>query len=312
MFRIHQALSEKRYPNCATLAKEIEVSRRTLVRDLDSMRDDLELPIEYDRRRRGYFYTRDNVEFPGLKVTSGELIALTVARLAIECWRGTSFEPQLRSAFSKLTREMNDEIAFNWKAMDEIISFRNPGMHIEMDPQVFQSVFDALIGAEEIRFTYQKSEDHLPEERHVQPAHLLCADHAWYLLCRDLVQDDIRTFAVALMSNVRPTGKKFVRLPLEEIMKRLEHSVGVYAGTPERVHLRLDKTGARFLRRKPLIKSQQFRPGPDGTTDLIADLAVTPELEHALLHWGMHIEVLEPKRLRASILEHARVIVARG
>ncbi|RYD61083.1 MAG: WYL domain-containing protein, partial [Verrucomicrobiaceae bacterium] len=299
-------------PNCVSLSKEIEVSRRTLVRDFDYMRGELKMPIEFNRSRCGFYYTRDDVEFPGLKVTSGELIALTVARLSIECWNGTSFEPQLRSAFAKLTRELDEEIRFNWKAMDEILSFRGPGMNIAMDPKVFQSVFDALIGMEEIRFTYQKSEDHLPEERHAQPVHLLCSDYAWYLLVHDLVQNDIRTFALSLMSDIQLTGTRFVRPPRAKVLERLEHSVGVYAGTPERVHLRLTKTGARFLRRKPLIKSQQFSTGPDGSTELTADLAITPELEHAFLHWGMHVEVLEPKRLRQAILEHARVIVERG
>ena len=49
MLQIHQALQSGGYPNATTLARQLEVSTKSIHRDLEFMRDRLELP---DRIRR--------------------------------------------------------------------------------------------------------------------------------------------------------------------------------------------------------------------------------------------------------------------
>jgi predicted DNA-binding transcriptional regulator YafY len=58
MMRIHELVQKGRYPNCTRLAEEFEVSTRTAKRDVDFMKCRLNLPIEYDVRRNGYYYTK--------------------------------------------------------------------------------------------------------------------------------------------------------------------------------------------------------------------------------------------------------------
>ena len=67
--RIHEALKAGRFPNCTKLSRSIEVSPRTIKRDVDFMKFRLELPIEYDCRRYGYFYSKPVEKFPSLPVT---------------------------------------------------------------------------------------------------------------------------------------------------------------------------------------------------------------------------------------------------
>jgi predicted DNA-binding transcriptional regulator YafY len=58
MQRLHELLASGRYPNCRQVATEFEVSSKTISRDLEFMRDQLKLPVEYHQKLRGYFYTR--------------------------------------------------------------------------------------------------------------------------------------------------------------------------------------------------------------------------------------------------------------
>ena len=69
MLRIHQALKADRFPNAALLARELEVSAKSVHRDLDFMRDRLKLPIEYDAARFGYWYTEEVETFPTFQFT---------------------------------------------------------------------------------------------------------------------------------------------------------------------------------------------------------------------------------------------------
>ena len=51
MLRIHQALHSGSYPNATTLARQLEVSTKSIHRDLEFMRDRLELPALTERER---------------------------------------------------------------------------------------------------------------------------------------------------------------------------------------------------------------------------------------------------------------------
>ncbi|HRT09134.1 MAG TPA: HTH domain-containing protein, partial [Candidatus Paceibacterota bacterium] len=57
MLRIHQAIQSRTFPTASTLARELEVSTKSVYRDLEFMRDRLLLPLEFDARRGGYHYT---------------------------------------------------------------------------------------------------------------------------------------------------------------------------------------------------------------------------------------------------------------
>src|SRR5262245_64914121 len=76
MLRIHQEIQSGTYPNTTTLASALEVSDKSIQRDLDFMRDRLQLPIEYDGARFGYYYTQEVRSFPTVQISEGELFAL--------------------------------------------------------------------------------------------------------------------------------------------------------------------------------------------------------------------------------------------
>ena len=113
MLRIHEELRRDALVNCTKLVKQLEVCRKTVVRDIAFMRDRLDLPIEYDPRIQAYRYTQPVNAFPTVNVTEGELLALLVARRALEQYRGTPFHRQLEIAFEKLAGGLRDRISFS-------------------------------------------------------------------------------------------------------------------------------------------------------------------------------------------------------
>ena len=102
MLRIHQAVQSGKFPNATRLAAELEVSTKSIHRDIEFMRDRLELPLEYHPQRFGYHYTTEVTSFPTMHITEGELVALVIAEKALEQYRGTQFEKPLLSAIRKI------------------------------------------------------------------------------------------------------------------------------------------------------------------------------------------------------------------
>jgi predicted DNA-binding transcriptional regulator YafY len=121
MLRIHQSLQSGKFPNATTLAQELEVSTKSIQRDLDFMRDRLELPIEYHPKSFGYHYTGEVTSFPTMHITEGELVALVIAEKALEQYRGTQFEKPLLSAIRKIEQSLPDTISLNLADIEQTI-----------------------------------------------------------------------------------------------------------------------------------------------------------------------------------------------
>src|SRR5712692_74264 len=104
MMLIHELITSEKFPNCIDMSAQMEVSSKTLKRDLQFMRVHWNLPLEYDRRRHGFFYSARVDMFPGAPaVTEAEMFALLVAHKAIAQYHGTPFHQPLQKAFQKLT-----------------------------------------------------------------------------------------------------------------------------------------------------------------------------------------------------------------
>ena len=57
LLQLEKAIQTIPYPSVERLMKELEVSRRTILRDIDELKIYYNAPIEYDRSRKGYYYT---------------------------------------------------------------------------------------------------------------------------------------------------------------------------------------------------------------------------------------------------------------
>ena len=155
MLRIHQQVQSGKFPNASTLARELEVSTKSIHRDVEFMRDRLGLPLEYDGRRFGYFYTEEVKSFPTLQITEGELIALLVAEKALQQYRGTSFERPIVSALKKMASSLPDTISLNLAEWDQSISFRTSAEPV-LDIETFDALTRAAARHEQLVIHYRK------------------------------------------------------------------------------------------------------------------------------------------------------------
>jgi proteasome accessory factor B len=306
---MHEQLKAGAFPNCRKLADELDVSTKTIQRDLDFMRDRLGLPIEYDQLHFGFLYTEPVTSFPTIEVSEGEVVALFVAQKALQQYRGTSFEKPLRTAFEKITEGLQDRIGFPWGRVDSAISFRGLGATIA-DLELFETVSHAVLDSHELAFEYKKLRGAQHETRRVQPYHLACIENQWYLFAFDLARQQLRTFALPRMRKVRDTGARFRRPADFSIARLLSASFGVFSGTGRhRVRVRFDPFAARLVSEREWHPSQKLKRLPDGAIELTLTLGGLEEVERWILSWGQHATVLEPPALKHQIRRIAQAIL---
>lgn len=306
MMRIHDLIKDSGYPNCTSLSVEFEVSCKTVMRDLDFMRDQLRLPIEYDALHRGFYYTKPVSAFPRISMSEGEVVALLVAQKSLDQYRGTVFEKPLRSAFEKMTSNLDGEGMFSFQELEEAISFRPVGYAVQ-ELKIFDVLSSAVLGHRVVEFDYHKLSGKKSERRRVEPYHLGCIDNQWYLIGHDLVRDKKRTFALARLSKPRILNATFQPQKDFSVAEMFASSFSAFeTPKPSRVVIRLDAFAARLAAERVWHPSQRMKDVPGGGAVMTLEVGLAPDLENWILGWGMHAKVLEPSELCERIASIAR------
>jgi proteasome accessory factor B len=311
MKRIYGWLQDGLYPNCSSIALELEVSLRTARRDVAFMQERWSLPIDYDGVRHGYFFTAPVENFPGAPVTEAEVFALLVAHKAIEQYRGTPFQKPLEVAFEKLTGQLDREERYTLEHLGEALSFR-PFAPDDADLHAFKLVTRALAQRQALTFDYRKPGDKSVRQRHVHPYHLTCSENRWYLLAYDKERGDIRKFVLGRMRGLALTGERFVKPIKWDPQKHLESGFGVMTGTGDYdVVIELDAWATDVLAGRKLHWTQQVTAWPDGGSQLRLRLSCLEEIEQWVLSWGAHARVVRPAQLAERVSKTAKAVAER-
>lgn len=308
MLHIHAALLEGKYPNATKLAAELEVSTRSVMRDIDFMRDQLELPIEYDAAKWGFYYTEEVGAFPSITISEGELFAMVVAEKALQQYRGTPFEKPLMSALEKISENLPETISLNLGDWDETISFRTSAEPI-LQLRTFEELSRATAKREQLRLHYRKPRSQTPEERLVDPYHLANVNGEWFLFAYDHLRKAIRTFVPARIVKIERTGKQFERNARFSIQRELQNSFGVHSGAEKiKVVIHFAPDVADYIREKKWHGSQKLVDLQDGGVELQLTLSSLPEVQRWVLSWGGSARAVEPKQLVEMVEEAGRKI----
>jgi predicted DNA-binding transcriptional regulator YafY len=301
MQEIFRAIKTQRRPNCTELAKTLEVSPKTVQRDVDYMRYQMSLPIEYDKERHGFYFTEEVTHFPAVHITESELVALLVARKAVEQYKNTAFEKPLAAAFEKLAVGLDGKISFNWHELEQTFDVRPIGVS-KQNLVVFEIVTVALRENSELELQYRKLEANRPELRRVQPYSLVCVENQWYLRAWDLVRRDLRTFHLGRILRAKKLPHHFKRPAGFDVNESLLDSIGVFTGTaPDEIVLRFSGWAATVAAERTWHSSQSIRTRDDETVELKLKVAVNPEFERWLWSWGDAVEVVSPVTLREKV-----------
>lgn len=89
VFEIDREIASGRYPNVSYFMKKFEVSEATVLRDIERLRNDFSADIEYDRIRKGYYYTTPSFRLPALLSTEKQIVAAQLMSNLLATIKGT-------------------------------------------------------------------------------------------------------------------------------------------------------------------------------------------------------------------------------
>ncbi|MCX8157962.1 MAG: WYL domain-containing protein [Verrucomicrobiae bacterium] len=310
MMAIHQLLAENRFPNAQKLAQQFEVNPRTIKRDIEFMRDRLQLPIAYDASRRGHYYTEPVKQFPALTLTQKEIFGLLVAQKVVAAYQGTAFAHPLQAAMKRLAGLLDDGSPISLGNLSEAVSIRALGPE-DTDLALFHLLTEALHAQREVSFDYRKLAQRRWEHRRVRPYHLAYVDYHWYLIAYDCERRALRTFVLSRMKQAHLLKRRFAMPKDFRADDYLRDSFMVFKGNDDyEVVLEFDSWATDLLRGRKWNPRHEWLELPGGGSRLRLRLNNIEEILGWVLSWGPHAHVVRPKRLASRVRQAALDILA--
>ncbi len=304
IWRIYNLIKYSNYPDVRQLADQLEVSLRTIERDIEQLRDQMQAPIVYDRMHRGYYFSEEYI-LPPIRFTEGEIVSIIIGQKLLLQMEGLLAGQVFRNLRDKLECLLGEESLCSNKDLEEAVSFGIAPIRGE-DWRVAKNLAklrEAVFQRQQVEIIYNSISAGEKRKRQVHPYHLRFYDGAWYLIGYCLIHHEVRIFAVDRIETLRITGAIF-EYPVDfKIDEYLNGVWGIMRGRYYHVKISFDNHQARWIRERPLRNGERLEESADGAVILETAVSGLMEIKRWIMGFGSHAKVLEPAELREEIRE---------
>jgi predicted DNA-binding transcriptional regulator YafY len=230
------------------LADRLEVSRRTVRRDIERLRG-LGYPIESLSGPAGCYRMRAGTAMPPLLLDDDEAIAIAVGLRTAARASVTGIEETSLRALVKLEQVLPTRLRRRVGALGSATRTL-PAGGPTVDPQALSVIAASCRDRERVRFAY-RGRDGADSRRLVEPHSLVNLGRRWYLVAWDRDRGDWRTFRVDRLTKPASTGVRFDarQLPVKDAAAYVTESISAMPSRYEArvtVHAPADTVRKRF------------------------------------------------------------------
>ncbi|MEN8136419.1 MAG: WYL domain-containing protein [Thermodesulfobacteriota bacterium] len=298
---IRQGMTSGRLANCQTIAAAYEVSYKSIMRDIDYLKNQCDAPIRYDPKRYGFYFTEENYQLPAINISESDLFAIYIARQAMAQHKNTPIYRKLVSVFSKIEESLPERISISPAWIDNRISVFS-GSQTDIDPLIWDTVAEALQHFRRLQISYRKTGSKNASEREVDPYHAVSFQGEWYLIGFCHLRQEIRVFAVSRIVQASKQNIGFT-IPAEFTFESFTDShFGIFTSEQHyEVKINFSAQHAPYVLERQWHRNQTIKKHQDGGLTLSFTTNHLFEVKRWILSWGSGVEALAPAELRADI-----------
>ncbi len=306
LHKIHQTIRARSGVNRKILADRLEVSTRTIQRDIDFLRNRYCAPIEFSAER-GYFYSEPEWELPAVRLSERDLFALLIARRAVELYRGLPVAGSLNRIFRKIAGTLSDKIdVYPDYPPERHLSFA-PEPLLEVDERVWSRLLGAIRNKCSIQMQYASRNSGGIRKKQVDPYHIINMQGDWYFYGWDHMRDRVSQFLLHRVKSIRILKISFEIRDDFDINKITESSFGSFGSSEKLKTVRLIITGnmGELMAERQFHPQQSVTPAKGGFEIRFPVSAAGKRPFYNVIQWilsmGRDVEILAPQQLRELV-----------
>ena len=311
LYQLERLLRSRHSLGRDALLQELEISRATLKRYLEVLRDRMNVPVEYDRFTNTYAIaqpadkgaaTGTRQELPGVWFTQQEIVAMLTMYQLIS---GLDSAGMLQRHLQPILQRLNTMLGSTHMQAQELQSrVRIIGLaRREVPSQYFELVGLALTQRRRLRVTYFSRHRNETSERTLSPQRLVHHRNTWYLDAWCHNRKALQRFALDSIraAHILDEPAKEVALPIVE--KTMDGGYGIYHGEElQWATLVFTPVSAIWVAPEQWHPQQKSRKLPDGSLELKVPYTHDAELLMDIQRHGADVRVVSPVELRDKLL----------
>jgi len=258
LLRLLSLLQTHREWSGADLAERLDVTTRTVRRDVEKLRT-LGYPVHATAGVAGGYRLGAGAALPPLLLDDDEAVAVAVGLRTAAAGTVTGIEETSVRALAKLEQVLPARLRQRVAGLESML-VPLPGGGPTVDPEILVTLAAACRDHHRLRFDYRDRAD-VVTTRTCEPHRLVASGRRWYLVAFDVERHDWRTYRVDRLTPILPTGPRFApRTPPEEdaaafVSKGVGFEVYPYRG--------------RFLLRAPADAVRERVPADTGVVTAV-------------------------------------------
>jgi predicted DNA-binding transcriptional regulator YafY len=207
MLQLLSLLQTHRFWPGGELADRLEVSQRTLRRDVDRLRE-LGYPVAASRGVGGGYQLRSGANMPPLLLDDEEAVAIAVGLRTAATGAVDGIEETSVRALTKVVQVMPPRLRRRVNALQAYTVPAGGHRGPTVDALALTVIAQACRDDERLQFQYT-ARDGEQTTRLVEPHRLVSLGRRWYLVAWDVERHDWRTFRIDRLSDPTTTGARF-------------------------------------------------------------------------------------------------------
>lgn len=313
ILKLLRLLEQSRYGfTLAELCRELEVTRRTVYRDL-ALIEESGYPLSREGGRgepRKWRFPPGTRRAPDQPYTETELLALYFCLNLLHPLRGTPFREGIETLLAKVEasfpenrREYLGDLVFTHVAKT------TPSRDYRRHAAAVGILSRACLERKKVFLTYRAADDRAKSYA-FSPYCLAYYGGELYAIGWSDLRKAVRTLRVDRIQSIRPTSEGFERPKDFDPEDYLGRSFGIYSeGPQERVRIEFDREAARSVQERDWHPSQRLETGFGGRVRLTMTVQGLPEVARWVLYHAPHARVLEPASLREMVVRNAAAVL---
>lgn len=305
---IDRLIRAKTYPNATSLGEQLGVSSRTIKRDIDELKLFMNAPIEYDFKRKGYYYSEEDYYLPAMHMTESDLISLVLTTRILEQYSDTPLYGKLDGILRKFAAYLPDGISINPLWLDRSFTYIEE-RHSRIDQDIWEKVFRAVQNKRVVRIWYKKPGEKQNISRKIKIYHIACHRSEWYLIAYSNVSREIRLYVVSRIKKAELLKENYAIPEDFDIKSYWGKNFGIYPHERDyEVELNFAAEIAHLVKEKAWNQDWDITDLADGGIRLKMTVGHLLEVKRWVLSWGRDVQVIKPPELREIIREEIECI----